>query len=177
MAEIWTESSNAATYERARRLANAAVFSVHLQRRRLQSAEPEDHVFALRRWTDVHFLVVALTRLRRAAGLAKKVYEIKRPINRAIKAFELALPDLTVMRDVAEHIDQYAIDIGKHPGVERQALECGAWDGTQFDWMGFSLNTDEALEASIKLFEAIQVNVPFRLPRTLIGCLSILTLS
>ena len=72
--------SSAATYERARRLANQALWTIDLQRRRLNSDEPEDAKFILRKWSDFHFLVVALTRLRRAAVLAEKVPEISQQI-------------------------------------------------------------------------------------------------
>ena len=64
---------SAAIYERARRLANQALWTVDLQRRRLNSDEPEDDKFVLRKWSDFHFLIVALTRLRRAAELAARV--------------------------------------------------------------------------------------------------------
>jgi hypothetical protein len=44
--------SHAATYERARRLANLAVWTVALQKRRLKTNEPEDAEFLFRRWAD-----------------------------------------------------------------------------------------------------------------------------
>ena len=60
--------SPAATYERARRLANIAVWTAQLQRRRLATDEPEDSEFLFRRWADFQFLIVALTRVRRAGS-------------------------------------------------------------------------------------------------------------
>jgi hypothetical protein len=50
--------------------ANIANWSVHLQYRRLESSDPEDAAFVLRRWADFDFMIVALIRLRRAAQLA-----------------------------------------------------------------------------------------------------------
>jgi hypothetical protein len=64
--------SPTATFERARRLANIAVWTAQLQRRRLFTNEPEDGVFLFRRWADFQFFIVALTRVRRAAVLASK---------------------------------------------------------------------------------------------------------
>lgn len=157
-----------ATYERARRLANVACFTVALQRRRLMTSEPEDGEFRFRRWADFQFLIVALTRLRRAAALAAKVPEIKAPISAAVKAFDASMPDLKIMRDVAEHIDEYAIDEGRkstkpggnRSGVRRQALEVAFVGKRQVQWLGFSLDTEQALQASEALFRAIKSNVP-----------------
>src|SRR5215510_10846291 len=117
-----TKATSEATYERARRLANMSLWTIALQCRRLRSAEPEDSVFVLRRWADVDLLIVALTRLRRASELAQYVPEIKKQISQALKQFDSALPNLRKFRDVAEHINDYAMDHGKH-AVARQELE------------------------------------------------------
>jgi hypothetical protein len=60
--------SPVATYERACRLANVAVWTAVLQRRRLATDEPEDDEFLFRRWTDFQFFIITLTRVRRAAS-------------------------------------------------------------------------------------------------------------
>lgn len=65
--------SDAATYERARRLANMATWAVALQCRRIEQDKPLDGQFLLQAWTDFDFLVVALYRLRRTAALAGSV--------------------------------------------------------------------------------------------------------
>jgi hypothetical protein len=88
------ELDETATYERAIRLANIAVFTVDLQCRRLNSDEPEDGEFIFRKWADFHFLVVALTRLRRAAELDVKVKSIKSNIRAALQEFDSAIPNL-----------------------------------------------------------------------------------
>jgi len=49
-------SSDAATYERACRYANNALWTLSLQRRRLKSQEPEDAEFIFRVWADYEFL-------------------------------------------------------------------------------------------------------------------------
>jgi hypothetical protein len=148
----------AATYERARRLANLAVWTIDLQCRRLQSVEPEDSVFVFRKWADFGFLVVALTRLRRAAKLAASLSEAKSILGAALQEFDAALPDLKRMRDVAEHIDDYVIDQGRQRTVARQSLEVSSMedDGLTLEWLGCRLNAREALQASQQLFEAIK---------------------
>jgi hypothetical protein len=49
--------SPAATYERGRRLANIAVWTAQLQRRRLSTNEPEDGEFPFRRSADFQFFI------------------------------------------------------------------------------------------------------------------------
>ena len=94
--------SEAATLGRARSLAFDARFTVALQRRRIRSREPEDDVFVMRWWADLQFLIVALRRLRRAAELASRVELVKDSLTSAVGTFHDALPQLAVMRNVAE---------------------------------------------------------------------------
>lgn len=146
---------DAATYERARRLANLAVWTVKVQLRRLQSVEPEDEEFILRKWSDFHFLIVALTRLRRAAELAQRVPSLKSTMQKAIQDFDTALPSRKKMRDVAEHIDEYAVDSGWDRNVSRKSLEVASCDGVIWTWLGYELDANEAMKASEQLFEAV----------------------
>jgi hypothetical protein len=146
-----------ATYERARRLANLAVWSIDLQCRRLRSAEPEDSTFVLRRWADFGFLVVSLIRLRRAAQLAASLPNVQPLILPAIECFDAALPGLKAMRDVAEHIDDYALDCGRIPTIPPQSLEVSTLEerGPTLHWLD-TLNAREALHVSQRLFAAIR---------------------
>ncbi len=146
--------SDEATYERARRLANLAIWTVKIQLRRLQSVEPEDEEFIIRKFSDFHFLIVALTRLRRAAELAQKVDPLKKTMKKAIRDFDSSLPSRKKMRDIAEHIDEYAIDSGRNKSVSRKSLEVASCNGTTWTWLGHDLNTNEAMKASDQLFEA-----------------------
>ncbi len=122
-----------ATYERARRLANTAMWTISLQRRRINSVEPEDDDFKLRIFADIDFLIVALTRLRRAAELASKVKEIEPHIRASLVEFDKALPDLKTMRDTAEHFDDYSIDKGNNKKLSRKSLEVKTLSNTVFE--------------------------------------------
>jgi hypothetical protein len=126
-----------ATYERARRLANLAIWSIQLQCRRLESSEPEDTSFVLRRWADFDFLIVALIRLRRAANLAAELQELQSSLRPAVERFDNALPRLKEIRDVAEHIDDYALEKGRNKSVVRKALEVSTLDaqGPTLEWL------------------------------------------
>jgi hypothetical protein len=150
--------SSGATYERARRLANVYIWAISVQCRRLTTSEPEDEAFIFRKWSDFGFLVVALTRLRRAATLASRIPELKASLSAALSAFDATVPNLKQFRDVAEHIDDYARDQGKRKNVARQSLEVSTLsaDGKTLSWLGHTLNADEALVASESLFKTLQ---------------------
>lgn len=152
------EPTAAATYERARRLASIAIWAVQLQSRRLRAAEPEDADFVLRKWADFDFMVVALVRLRRAARLAAQVPELESSLLAAIETFDSTLPGLKRFRNVAEHIDDYAVDRGREQSVGRQSLEVSSFDaeGPTLHWLGSALNATEALQLSERLFAAIK---------------------
>ena len=153
---VMTRPSDAASYERARRLANIAVWTAKLQRRRLLTREPEDGEFLFRRWADFQFLIVALIRLRRAASLAAKISVVADDIRAALDEFDAALPMLKNMRDVAEHIDDYALDRGRHKDISRKSLEVAIISETTFRWLEYELNADMALEAADALFASIK---------------------
>lgn len=148
--------SNAAILEHAFNLANQEMFTISLQCRRLRSTEPEDETFVFRWWADLQFLIVALRRLYRAAELAGQVPSAKKTISAALENFDDALPCLRTMRNVGEHIEDYALSRGRNKDVKRGSLQVGGWDGTTYTWLGKSLNIDEAHDAAEKLFSVVR---------------------
>jgi hypothetical protein len=148
--------SDEATITRAASLANEAVFAIALQCRRLRSTEPEDAEFVMRWWADAQFLVVMLRRLRRTAELAMNVPRARGEVEQALSEFDRNVPAVRKMRDVGEHIDEYALDQGRNKSVSRRALQVGSWDGTTLSWLGDSLNADQALGSAEALVAAIR---------------------
>ncbi|WP_421825910.1 hypothetical protein [Larkinella sp.] len=151
-----TKPTEISTLERAKRLCTTASFLVVLQYRRMRIEEPEDGNFMFRVLADFQFFITALMRLRKSAEIATKAPSVKKVIRRAITDFENAVPNLTHMRDVLEHIDDYAQDNGKHTWIERQQLEVAVWDGTTYDWLGIKFNIETASVAAEKLFLTIR---------------------
>ena len=158
--------SEAATLERAFSLVNEAMNTVALQRRRLASEEPEDEVFPMRAWADWEFFIGALWRLRRRAQIAARTRTGSEAVVRAIAAFDEDLPDLKLLGDVAEHIDDYAVDHRRrhHPAVSRKELQVGSWNDTVLTWcllasdtgVPRSLNADSALASAERLYLAVR---------------------
>lgn len=149
------QATDAATYERARRLANRAMLTVAMQIRRIEAKEPEDHLWP-RRLADYEFLIAALWRLRLAAKLAACVPELEPRLAIAIKEFDDGLPGLRAMRNVAQHIDDYARDKGNNKSIGRKSLEVAIIGPTGLDWMGFSLKPTDAARVGAALFAAME---------------------
>jgi hypothetical protein len=140
------------------------MYTVALQVRRLGSEEPEDSTFVLRWWADLQFLIVALRRLRRAAELAAKTDDRAAPVRAAIAAFDAALPGLAIMRNVGEHVDDYALDSPRrrHKAIDRRQLQVGSWDGQTYHWLRdddeecLELDVRRAKGAAEKLYVAVR---------------------
>jgi hypothetical protein len=115
----------------------------------------------LRKLSDFQFLIFALVRLRRTAELASKVPLLAEGMKSALLKFDTALPHLKVMRDVIEHVDDYALNKGKNKNVKRRSVEVGGYDDTVFQWLGHELNAHEAMEAAQSLFKDMQAAQSF----------------
>ncbi len=127
-----TNPSDAVILERARRFANKAMWSVALQHRRLRSTEPEDAEFVFRWWVDLQFFIVALRRLRRAGELARRAASVADFVSKTLTTFDRKLPQLALIRNVGEHIDDYAAGAPgrRYKAIGRGMVQVGAWGGS-----------------------------------------------
>ena len=142
-------------FERVRRLAIESMWAVRLQHRRLNSHEPEDARFVTRRVADWHFFIVALTRFRKVVCLASAIAVICSDVKKELAEFDAKLPGRQNMRDIAEHIDDYAIGAGKVRFKDPKDLEFIRLDDKEFVWMDETINADDALAAAESLFLSI----------------------
>jgi hypothetical protein len=117
---------------------------------------------SLRWWADLQFFISALARLRRYANVAVRLSCGATDVQPALDAFDSAVPDLTLMRNIGEHGDEYAVDSERRrvKSVNRRQLEVGSWDGKTYEWIGGRLNVDEALTAAKELFRLLQALRP-----------------
>jgi hypothetical protein len=145
--------SDRAILDRSRGLAIRAVWTLDLQRTRLQSWDGLEGDFLFQLWSDLEFYILTLSHLRQAAELARRVDQVKRRMKAAIRDFDDAIPHLTAMLNVIEHIDEYAADIRmrNHSHVRRLRLQIGTWDGTTFWLLGSELNVDTAFHEARRL--------------------------
>jgi hypothetical protein len=154
---IDSQPSDDAKLERCCRLAAVELAAVTLQRRRLRTEEPEDEEFDLRWWVDQQFLILSLSRLRRTTHLLRGTRYETDDIRSALESFDANTPSLTIMRNIGEHADEYAIDSPKRhvKTVDRRQLEVGSWDGQTFRWLEHELTVDAALAAAQALHRAL----------------------
>lgn len=118
------------------------MWAIAQQRDRIRSINREDPEHFWHVLIDFDFLVVSLRRLRRVAGIARKVPTAAPLINQAIDEFDRALPDLKQLRDVAEHADEYAVDNPKRhdKSIDRTMLEVASLSGTTLRLLNVELD-------------------------------------
>jgi hypothetical protein len=145
-----------AVYEDARSESNLAVWAIHLQIQRLRSEKNEIEGFVLQPVVDFHFLVTALTRLRKMADLVLKHSDI----SEAIKQFDNALPDLRKIRNVLEHIDKYRLGEGRNKKVSINGLRTIMLGPDKIQWLDYEIKIEQAAKVSDLLFQSIKDNAP-----------------
>lgn len=152
--------TDAALIARMRSEATTWINAVHMQHRRAKRPlvdpdSPGDEVW--RQEIDLHFFLVALTRLRRAVGLASRVAEIQDVLVDVLLDFDRAVPSLTTLRNVAEHFDDYTTGGGRAAQIKRHQLQ--TWglaenddDGLVWRWLGVEFPVDGAHGAATGLY-------------------------
>jgi hypothetical protein len=141
-------------------LARALVFAeeglqaAKLQLQRIREEPLTDEPFRL--VIDIQFFLIALRRLRRGAEIGEKwVGSHCQAIQEALRAFDQALPNLALFRDVGEHIEEYAVGAGNEKSVRWRQVQETAWDGKTIKWLGLTMNADDAVQAGSDLVGAL----------------------
>lgn len=111
---------------------------------------------------DLHFFVVALSRLRRCVTRAgARVPTLREPLALEVGAFDATVPWLQKVRNVAEHIDEYNLDEGRNPSVRRQQVQVwslGKSPGGSliWTWLGENIDIGAADDAGVRLYRAFE---------------------
>lgn len=79
------------------------------------------------------------------ANLATKVPQIHDQLGTALQEFDAALPNLETMRNVAEHIDEYAFGEGQDSSICRKSLVVASLNGEMWKWLDFEIDVGKAL--------------------------------
>lgn len=155
------EPSDDVILERARSLANQTANAIYVQIERC-NATAEDPWQTL---YDAQFLIEALWRFRRAVAIAKSVRAASPDVVLLVENFDAALPGLRRMRNVLEHVDDYAIDaqhFGKNrrgdKGVFRAQVQVGGVldDDGNITWVGETVNTRSARDAVMACYRGLK---------------------
>ena len=148
--------------KRARSMANEWMWAVCLQHDRITNPRPQDeefHPFGVRGFNeaDVHFLAIALRRLRAAAATIKHAPQQWDSVRPAIQTFDDRLPWLKRLRDVFEYLEDYAVDSNqRRSSTSRRELQIWSGCETGLNWLGYDIDWKEALDAARELFDAVK---------------------
>lgn len=154
--------TDAALVKRMRTEATTWINAVHMQHRRATHpiVDPEaPGEEAWRQEIDLHFLLVALTRLRRAVGLTGRVEGLRDRLLDSLMEFDEDVPLLTTLRNVAEHFDDYTRGKGRTSQVKRHQLQ--VWSlgededsGLVWRWLGVEFSVEGAHRAATRLYRS-----------------------
>jgi hypothetical protein len=159
--------SDPALVERMRTKATTWINAVHMQYWRVSDTSVDWDLPGGKGWRqgiDLHFLVVALTRLRRAVGLATRVKGLQDQLIDHLVDFDQDVPALTLLRNVAEHFDDYTTGKGRNAQARRHQLQ--VWSlgddgkrGLVWRWLGVELPVEAAHAAATSLYRDFLADV------------------
>jgi hypothetical protein len=168
-----SDLSEAAVVERANSLVNQWMWAVSLQHDRITRPRPQDkafHPFGVDTFNeaDVHFLVIALRRLRAVAITLEHAPRQWDSVRRAIEVFDARLPWLKRQRDVFEHLEDYTVDSNlRRSDTSRRELQVWSVGENGMQWLGHDIDWKEVLLAAKDLYDAVKMAYDSpRLPRT-----------
>lgn len=154
--------SEADVVERAKSLANQWAWAVSLQHDRITKPRPQDklfHPFGIDAFNeaDVHFLVISLRRLRTVATTLEHAPQVWDSVRSAIQAFDARLPWLKRLRDVFEHLEDYAVDSNlRRSDTSRGELQVWSFDENGMQWLDYDIDWKEARSAAKDLYGAVK---------------------
>jgi hypothetical protein len=152
----------AALVERMRTEATTWINAVHMQHRRVVDPIVNPEAPGEEVWhqaIDLHFLLIALTRLRRSVNLAAQVQALQDRLLEHLTTFDQHIPSLRKLRNVAEHFDDYTIGEGCLTQTERYQLQTwslgeDATKGLVWDWLDVEFPVDAAHHAATVLYRS-----------------------
>jgi len=148
-----------ALVERMRTEATKWINAVHLEHRRI--AEPLE---IWRQEIDLHFLLVALVRLRRAVGCASRAGPLRLALPGRLAEFDGRLPYVRLLRNVGEHFDAYTVGKGRNKRIRRSQLQvrnmsCDREGHLIWNWLGEEVRLAEAHTAATDLYRGFLADV------------------
>ena len=152
--------TDAALVARMRSEATTWINAVHMQRRRASHPLVNPDAVGDEFWRqeiDLHFLVVALFRLRRAIALAATVDDLEAELNARLASFDEQVPWLKQVRHVAEHFDDYTTDKGRDPSIRRSQLQVWSLgedeqNGLVWRWLDLDVSVEATHDAATDLY-------------------------
>ncbi len=137
---------------------------VELQISRLRESSPGAKEGDGRQLVDVTGLILALWRLRLAAEMPHRIENSDDSLAPALATFDRAVPNLTKLRNVTMHFDNYATGTGDRKNtvgepprlVEAKDLWALRCDAAGFEWLEVRADYETTETAARALYDAIQ---------------------
>ena len=135
-------------------------FAVVMQISRVREERADVEPFVMRSFVDLEFLLVALTRLRRAANVINSFPYTETKLSQAMEKYDRRLSGLKQLRNITEHYDDYLLkkDRGKIINLKLirsgYMTKCMSYDCVE--WMDFKLDLDECQAASEELYTSMK---------------------
>ena len=104
---------------------------------------------------DLQFFIVAMRRLRRGVEIGKWAESHRGVLQDALVVFDATLPNLAMLRNVGEHLDEYAVGAGNHSSVTWRHVQVTSWNDPVVEWLGLKLDAEDALSAGHALIGAL----------------------
>ena len=152
----------AAVVGRAKSMATQWMWAVSLQHDRITSPRPQDkafHPFGIDGFheADGHFFVIALRRLRTVATTFEHAPQQWDSVRSAIGTFDERLRWLKPLRDVFEHLEDYAVDSNcRRSNTSRRELQAWSAGENGMPWLGYDVDWNQALSAAQDLFGTVK---------------------
>jgi hypothetical protein len=131
-----------------------------LQMERIQDNRTDDAKTLSHLWFDWQTLMTHLRRMRKAALLIGKAKVANSQVQKAVAAFDKALPNLKIYRDVFEHMESYVFeDDNRHyKDIGLGGLQVGTFSNDTFSWAidDTEVSLKEAAIASSELYHDIK---------------------
>ena len=114
---------------------------------------------------DFHFLLVALVRLRRCVKRSgDRVPALASVLRDRLAHFDAHVPNLSRLRNIAEHSDEYNLGEGRDTSVEARAIQRWEVDnatdgGVIWDWLDERFDVTAAHDAATRLLRGFADDV------------------
>lgn len=157
-----SDLTDVALIARAKSMAKQWILAISLQHDRITNPRPQDKVFHpfgadYFHEADVHFLAIALQRLRKTVKTLEHVPQLREKARIAGHSFDESLPWVKRLRDVFEHIEDYAVDSNKRhtKTTSRQDLQVWSADSNGMRWLGYDIDWSKTLDVAHDLHTMI----------------------
>lgn len=143
--------------QKAVSFATAELGAMRLQSKRLQAATAGTDDVSSQSWSDAQFFLVALTRFKHSVQVATSFdgFIPSSELFEAQRELDASAPELKLMRDVGEHLEDYAAGSGRKDEARDDEIHTAVVTAHSFNWIGREVKFRAAISAAEKVIQAL----------------------